>query len=366
MGEDLKSLPRLLKQSAWIMLGVLLLAGLFIPRNGGTTAAGTGGPASLASDKETSSRPAAPPGTGDQPVDGIGEPVSAAGGEPLSAAGGELKNERNFDPNLDRPGLASSEPAVRPPIVQYVVQPGDTLSGIAETFNTDVTSLVAANNLTRRDFLQIGVTLKVPTAQGVIYTVARGDTLWDIAQQYGVSQDDIVSFNRIDASNPIQPGQEIVLPGAKPATVAVAGVAVASRGGSDRSSGSPAAEPTGGLYIWPVHGPITSGFGPRWGSFHSGLDIAVPSGTPIAAARAGTVIQAGWRGDYGYAVEIGHGNGVSTLYGHMSQILVNVGQNVNRGDTIGRSGSTGNSTGPHVHFEIRVNGTRVNPEQYLP
>jgi murein DD-endopeptidase MepM/ murein hydrolase activator NlpD len=117
--------------------------------------------------------------------------------------------------------------------------------------------------------------------------------------------------------------------------------------------------------IWPVSGPVTSGFGWRWGRMHEGIDIAVPTGTPVAAAAAGTVIHAGWMGGYGNLVVIDHGGGLSTAYGHNSSVAVGYGQPVAQGQIIAYAGSTGNSTGPHVHFEVRVGGAPVDPLGYL-
>lgn len=127
-----------------------------------------------------------------------------------------------------------------------------------------------------------------------------------------------------------------------------------------------------GRFVWPVHGPITSPFGYRTNpfggapDFHPGLDIAAPSGTPIVAADSGQVIIAGWVSGYGNYIAIDHGGGVSSAYGHCSRIDVSVGQDVQRGQVIGAVGSTGHSTGPHVHFEIRVNGAPVDPAPRLP
>jgi murein DD-endopeptidase MepM/ murein hydrolase activator NlpD len=117
--------------------------------------------------------------------------------------------------------------------------------------------------------------------------------------------------------------------------------------------------------VWPVSGPITSGFGTRWGRMHEGIDIAVPSGTPVHAAASGTVIYAAWMTGYGNLVVLDHGNGLATAYAHNSSLLVSVGQHVSQGQTISLSGSTGHSTGPHVHFEVRVNGVAVDPLGYL-
>ena len=116
--------------------------------------------------------------------------------------------------------------------------------------------------------------------------------------------------------------------------------------------------------IWPVNGPITSGFGMRWGTMHEGIDIGVPCGTPIHAAASGTVIYSGWADGYGNFVVIDHGNGLATAYGHQSAIYVS-GGSVSQGQTIGAVGSTGHSTGCHLHFEVRVNGTPVDPLGYL-
>lgn len=127
-----------------------------------------------------------------------------------------------------------------------------------------------------------------------------------------------------------------------------------------------------GRLAWPLQGSISSGFGYRQDPFgggtrmHTGIDIPAPTGTPIRAAAAGTVVSAGWNGGYGNAVIIDHGDGLATLYGHQSKLGSSAGQKVNQGDVIGYVGSTGNSTGPHLHFEVRVNGEPQNPLNYLP
>ncbi len=118
--------------------------------------------------------------------------------------------------------------------------------------------------------------------------------------------------------------------------------------------------------IWPLKGRLTSGFGRRWGRLHAGIDIAAPRGTPIRSARAGKVVISGWMGGYGNAVVINHGDGMATLYGHQSRRAVKVGQVVKQGAVIGYVGSTGHSTGNHLHFETRINGSAKNPRRYLP
>ncbi|MBA2384012.1 MAG: M23 family metallopeptidase [Actinobacteria bacterium] len=123
--------------------------------------------------------------------------------------------------------------------------------------------------------------------------------------------------------------------------------------------------PSSSGFIWPVHGILTSEFGWRWGRLHAGIDIAVGNGTPVVASASGTVIVAGWMGGYGNLVVIDHGNGIATAYGHNSTIAAGAGQYVAQGQLIAYSGNTGNSTGPHVHFEVRVGGVPVDPLGYL-
>jgi len=133
------------------------------------------------------------------------------------------------------------------------------------------------------------------------------------------------------------------------------------RGAGTTGGGQPSAA---GL-IWPCDGVVVSGFGMRWGRMHEGIDIGCAYGTPNRAAASGTVIYAGWLGGYGNLVVVDHGNGLSTAYAHASSILVSVGQTVSQGQTVSLVGSTGHSTGPHLHFEVRVNGVAVDPLPYL-
>jgi murein DD-endopeptidase MepM/ murein hydrolase activator NlpD len=136
--------------------------------------------------------------------------------------------------------------------------------------------------------------------------------------------------------------------------------------GTGGGSSSPSPHRAGApQFIWPVNGPITSPFGMRWGTLHPGIDIGVPTGTPVHAAAAGRVVWCGWESGYGNLVVIDHGGGYATAYGHNSRVIVSCGQNVAQGQVISYSGCTGFCTGPHVHFEVRIDGTPVDPLGFL-
>jgi murein DD-endopeptidase MepM/ murein hydrolase activator NlpD len=138
-------------------------------------------------------------------------------------------------------------------------------------------------------------------------------------------------------------------------------IKAAQEGAGSTGNGQPSAA---GL-IWPCDGVVVSGFGMRWGRMHEGIDINCPYGAPNRAAAAGTVIYSGWLGGYGNLVVVDHGNGLSTAYAHASAILVSVGQTVSQGETVSLVGATGHVTGPHLHFEVRINGVAVDPLLYL-
>jgi murein DD-endopeptidase MepM/ murein hydrolase activator NlpD len=142
---------------------------------------------------------------------------------------------------------------------------------------------------------------------------------------------------------------------------------ITSSGSSSNSApvGTISRTPSAQGFIWPASGTLTSNYGWRWGRMHQGIDIGASTGTPIAAVSSGTVIVAGWNGGYGQLVVVDHGGGVSTAYAHMSAMSVSVGQSVGQGTILGAVGSTGNSTGPHLHFEVRINGAATDPLPYL-
>jgi murein DD-endopeptidase MepM/ murein hydrolase activator NlpD len=192
--------------------------------------------------------------------------------------------------------------------------------------------------------------------------VASRDAL---ATAVGAKQDTLASI-RHDKEEFLA---EVAALEAESASLAAAIEAAQAARSSAPSTPAPAASSGSGVsaagFVWPVSGAVVSGFGMRWGRMHEGIDITCASGTPVVAAAAGTVIHAGWLGGYGNLVVVDHGNGLSTAYAHNSSFAVGVGQTVAQGEVISYSGSTGNSSGPHVHFEVRVNGSAVDPLGYL-
>jgi murein DD-endopeptidase MepM/ murein hydrolase activator NlpD len=256
-------------------------------------------------------------------------------------------------------------------IILYTVIEGDVLGKIAEKFDINVSTILSVNNLSSNRYLQPGQKIRILPVDGVVHKVARGDNVSRIARLYGASVVDIVEFNRLQGDGrDIAVGEELIIPGGeipRPKYVPPASIVHDIDDSSFRAVAAPppsVAAPAGSGYLWPTSvRRITQYFGWR----HTGLDIAGPVGTPIYAARLGRVIksQCGWNGGYGCYTIIDHGGGISTLYGHNSQLYVEIGDTVTQGQTIALMGSTGRSTGSHLHFEVRVDGNRVNPLQYI-
>lgn len=225
---------------------------------------------------------------------------------------------------------------------------GDNLWKIARRVNADVDTLMAINNLTEDSVLEIGQYIEVPYSRSRVHRVKAGETLWEIAGMYGVDLNVLMNANKeIHNAGTLQIGQTIEVPASADLRKAV------NREYPSRS--------WKGYYSWPVLGTISSRFGWRRREFHHGLDIACKINTPIRAAAPGKVVFAGVRRLYGKTVILQHANGTRTLYAHARTLLVQEGQQVNRGQTIARVGVTGRTTGPHVHFEVRLNGKTVNP-----
>lgn len=254
------------------------------------------------------------------------------------------------NPNASRPTEKPPAGVGGPSPLTHVVARGDTLSGIAAQYNMTVQRIRSLNSLTNPHFLRPGQTLllveKPPEPRR--HRVRAGENLSLIAANHGVTVAAIVDLNDLTEVDHLSIGQVLSIPVAATVT------------GPARTE-----SPASGM-IWPVIGQITSYFGPRWGTRHTGLDIAAPTGTEIRAVRAGRVEKAGWWGGYGNCVIINHGDGVRTLYAHASRLLVRRGEWVAQGQVIARVGSTGNSTGPHVHFEVRIDDRFKDPLYFLP
>ncbi|GIW62809.1 MAG: hypothetical protein KatS3mg090_0635 [Patescibacteria group bacterium] len=249
----------------------------------------------------------------------------------------------------------------RPSVVKYVVREGDTLSSIAKKFNIDVNSIKWANDL-KTDSIKVGQELDIPPGIGIVHTVKKGETIYTIAKKYKVDAQNIVNFpfNEYldDDSFTLAVGQTIFVPGGvietAPQPIYIAG--------SNNQTEIQGGQPGSGSFIWPTSGRITQ----YPVAYHMALDIANRSAPAIFSADSGVVIYAGCVGyGYGCHIIIDHQNGYRTLYAHLSRIYVNVGNSVNKGATIGQMGSTGRSTGTHLHFEIIRGGVRINPLSVL-
>lgn len=252
---------------------------------------------------------------------------------------------------------------VRDKVMEYEVRPGDTVSGIAAKFGIDEDTIRWENNLADVKAIKPGQLLRILPVVGIAHKVSRGETIYSIAKKYQAGSQGIVDFPfnifTNDETFALAVGQVLIVPDGKKLNVVPwnPNLYVAAR---TPNAGEVSAT---GQFIWPLGGIISQ----RYVWYHKGLDIAAPMGTPELAADAGRIMVSGWPDNTGYGnrVMIDHGNGYVTLYGHMSKIYVTVGQTVRRGDVIGTVGSTGRSTGPHLHFEIRKFGVAVNPLDYL-
>ncbi|MEK7537879.1 MAG: peptidoglycan DD-metalloendopeptidase family protein [Patescibacteria group bacterium] len=253
--------------------------------------------------------------------------------------------------------------------VIYVVQSGDTLSTIAHRFGLTSQTLVWANGMSDKDFIKPGQALKIPPVEGYLYTVKNGDTLAGIAQKYKGDQASILDVNRLATAEAIQPGQEIIIPGGEPPappapTPASRRTLLTQVFGGRESNAPPSAPATGARFIWPTTGRRINQY--FRGRYHTGIDIEGDYSSPIYAAANGRVVFAAFdRSGYGLYIVISHGNGYETLYGHASKVFVSPGDVVKQGQTIAMIGSTGRSTGPHVHFEIRTGGGFLNPLSFF-
>jgi murein DD-endopeptidase MepM/ murein hydrolase activator NlpD len=261
-------------------------------------------------------------------------------------------------------------------IITYTVEAGDSVFTIAKTHNIKPETVLWANEELLQDNpneLSIGQNLKIPAVDGVIYKWKSNDTIEGVARKFKAQPEDILTWpdNNIDlVDQKVSSGTMVMVPGGSRELRswvvptfwrANAGATRGIRAQCDTSGGTAFGT---GTFVWPAATRLISGN--NYWSGHLGLDIGTAMGAPIYAADSGVVVYSGGiDGGYGLMVMIDHGNGFHTLYAHLSSILVRCGQNVSQGQTIAMSGSTGNSTGPHLHFELRYMGAFVNPSDYM-
>lgn len=260
-----------------------------------------------------------------------------------------------FDDLLSRKRWAELQPELerlpRRRIITHTVAEGESLWSIAARYGLDIDTLRWSNPELEHnpDLVYPGQELVILPVPGVYHTVKGHETVESLARTYGVEPEDIINYrlNRLKPPYRLVKGQKLVIP----------------YGGKKAHCPRPSLAPDH-PFAWPAAGRITKGFQPG----HGAIDIAVAYGCPVYAARAGRVVRIDWddSGYWGFWVVLDHGDGLRSYYAHLKGATVVVGQWVERGQEIGRIGSTGNSTGPHVHFEIRENGVRRDPLAYLP
>jgi LysM repeat protein len=264
-------------------------------------------------------------------------------------------------PNLNQ---TTTGPSQNGDVIEHIVQENETISEIAETYGVSVETLLYANGLDTRGLIKAGQKLVVLPWSGVIHEVKSGDSLDAIAKKYNVTIEDIIEENQLVTADAIVEGQKLSIPGGQVPDIPEPPKPT-RRIAEVHGYFSPSAPPgsaASGTWIWPTTSRRISQY---FGRFHSGLDIDGHTGDPIYASRAGRVISAGWNRGYGISIDIDHGGGVTSRYGHNSKLFVKPGQYVNQGQTIALQGNTGRSTGDHVHMEVRINGRPQNPLAYV-
>ncbi len=294
-------------------------------------------------------------------------------------------------PGAEDPGQPGQTPThtARTTIETYTIQSGDTISTIAQKFGINIGTILWANSLTERSLIRPGNTLKILPVSGVLHIVKKNDTLGKIANTYDAAQSDILTANRLADAGSLRIGDELVIPGGTPpptaptptrrpiATRADVPISRIANKATDiyqelTGKADPRTKPTDEVedaakpkakLLWPTRQHIINQY---YGWKHTGLDIEGDYVDPLYASEDGIVETAGWNsGGYGLQIIINHGGGTKTRYAHSSKLFVKVGDAVKRGQTIGMIGTTGRSTGTHLHYEVYINNKRVNPLAYI-
>jgi len=286
----------------------------------------------------------------------------------------QIKDRATLDPDYtiftkeSPPEAAPEKPSERTDTIVYTVEAGDTISRIANKFGISINTILWENDLRATSVIKPGNQLRILPTSGIAHTVTRGQTLGQIARLYDIDESKILETNGLSNPNQIAAGAKLIIPGgsqlasASPAQTVNRQVSTSLKQIiTDKKSAS--VIPAGGRMVWPTAGyRITQYYSWR----HTGVDIANKIGTPIYAADSGVVTSVGYnRGGYGNQIIIDHGGGKQTRYAHLSSFDVKTGNRVTKGQYIGAMGSTGRSTGPHLHFEVMINGARYNPLNYV-
>jgi len=303
--------------------------------------------------------PLAERGTVSAQVQGPGAAQTGVGGgsypEKAALEGRALEGQLEADLSLEM-GVLEPESFSKPQILlynSYAIKKGDMIGDLAIGFGLNEDTLISINGIKNTRLIQIGQVLRIPNQDGIFYTVKHNDTLETIAQKYSSDAAAIQLANELFSDTALS-GTVLFIPGA-------------------RLDWTERQEINGDLFIWPAAGYITSPYGSRrwpFGSgnvrhFHSGLDIGASMGSPVRAAMSGRVSAVGWDDVLGNYAVISHHSGYRTMYGHMSTVRVKSGAYVGTGERIGDVGSTGMSTGPHLHFTVYKNGVTVNPRNLM-
>ncbi|MBT5808312.1 M23 family metallopeptidase [Candidatus Uhrbacteria bacterium] len=262
-------------------------------------------------------------------------------------------------PEVGQPEDVRPEVPKRSETESYLVQEGDTIGQIAERFGLNISTILWSNSLTFTSTIRPGDTLDILAQDGVLYTVKSGDTLSRIANSYNVEVDTIIKENGLASANALSIGDQLLLIDGEPPTP----VSTTRRSASvAKLFTAPSTTSSSGGWVWPTDWRVITQY---YGWRHTGLDVDGDYSTFSYAARGGVVIYSGWRNGYGLTVELDHGDGFVTRYAHHSKNYVSYGEVVSTGQALAQTGTTGRSTGTHLHFEIIKNGRFQNPLDYV-
>ncbi|MEX0649546.1 MAG: peptidoglycan DD-metalloendopeptidase family protein [Candidatus Andersenbacteria bacterium] len=244
----------------------------------------------------------------------------------------------------------------------YTVQEDDTIAGIAAKFDVSVNTVLWANGLNSKTVIKAGDHITILPTTGVLHTVTSGDTVLGIANKYDAKAADVLTYNNLGDGSRLSIGQKLIVPDGyveqRSAPAVVSGNTRIAREEESGPTPEPAPVSPGGGWVWPTTSKHISQY---FRGGHTGIDIDNRSRPSVFASQGGVVEFRGWLGGYGNLIIINHGGGLTTYYAHLDAFYVAKGQKVSSGDAIGKMGSTGRSTGPHVHFEVRRNGKPTNP-----